>query len=115
MIDQTKLPGKLVYVKYAKYEQVAKAIEKLIVRGAPAIGVAAAFGLSLAAIQSKAKSKQELLHDLEVAYTRLRATRPTAVNLIWALDQVMNSALQIDTVKDIKKVVMESSLKIAED
>jgi methylthioribose-1-phosphate isomerase len=115
MIDQTKLPGKLVYVKYTKYEQVAKAIEKLIVRGAPAIGVAAAFGLSLAAIQSKAKNKQEILHDLEVANTRLRATRPTAVNLIWALDQVMNSVRQIDTVKDIKKAVMESSLKIAED
>ena len=115
MIDQTKLPGKLVYVRYTKYEQVAKAIEKLIVRGAPAIGVAAAFGLSLAAIQSKAKIKQELMHDLEVAYRRLRATRPTAVNLIWALDLVMNTARKIDTVKDIKRAVMESSMKIAED
>jgi methylthioribose-1-phosphate isomerase len=55
------------------------------------------------------------VHDLEVTYRRLRATRPTAVNLIWALDLVMNTARKIDTIKDIKRAVMESSLKIAED
>ncbi|MGA8843165.1 MAG: S-methyl-5-thioribose-1-phosphate isomerase [Nitrososphaeraceae archaeon] len=115
MIDQTKLPRKLVYVKYTKYKQVAKAIEKLIVRGAPAIGVAAAYGLSLAAIESKAKTKEGLMHDLEIAYRRLKSTRPTAVNLIWALDLIMNKARKIDTVRDIKRVVLESSMKIAED
>jgi len=56
MIDQTKLPGKLVFLRYKKYEDVARAIERLIVRGAPAIGIAAAFGMSLAAISSKAKT-----------------------------------------------------------
>src|SRR5213083_1024371 len=83
MIDQTKLPGKLVYVRYNKYEDVAKAIERLIVRGAPAIGVAAAFGMSLAAISSRAKTPNSLLKDLKIAYNRLRSTRPTAVNLVW--------------------------------
>jgi methylthioribose-1-phosphate isomerase len=92
MIDQTKLPGKLVYVRYKKYEDVARAIERLIVRGAPAIGVAAAFGMSLAAISSKAKTPKALLKDLEIAYDRLKTTRPTAVNLVWALDQIMNVA-----------------------
>lgn len=58
MIDQTKLPGRLVFVKYKKYEDVAKAIERLVVRGAPAIGVAAAFGMALAAISSNAKLRR---------------------------------------------------------
>src|SRR5437867_6958738 len=92
MIDQTKLPGKLVYVRYNKSEDVAKAIERLIVRGAPAIGVAAAFGMSLAAISSRAKTPNSLLKDLKIAYNRLRSTRPTAVNLVWALDQIMKQA-----------------------
>ena len=61
MIDQTKLPAKLVYVRYRKYDDVARAIERLVVRGAPAIGVAAAFGMSLAAISSKAKNKKRII------------------------------------------------------
>jgi len=68
MIDQTKLPGRLVYVKYKKYEDVARAIERLVVRGAPAIGVAAAFGMALAAISSNAKTPKALLKDLKIAY-----------------------------------------------
>src|ERR1044071_1878980 len=102
MIDQTKLPAKLVYVKYRKYEDVARAIERLVVRGAPAIGVAAAFGMSLAAISSKAKNKKALLKDLKIAYDRLRSTRPTAVNLVWALDQIMKEASSKNEVDDIK-------------
>jgi len=114
MIDQTKLPAKLVYVRYRKYEDVARAIERLVVRGAPAIGVAAAFGMSLAAISSKAKNKKSLIKDLETAYARLRSTRPTAVNLVWALDQIMKVVYsKNDDVDEIKKSIILSSLNMA--
>ena len=115
MIDQTKLPGRLVYVKYKKYEDVARAIERLVVRGAPAIGVAAAFGMALAAISSNAKTPKALLKDLKIAYQRLKSTRPTAVNLVWALDQVMKEAASKNDVNDIKKSIILSSQKMATD
>ena len=115
MIDQTKLPGRLVYVKYKKYEDVARAIERLVVRGAPAIGVAAAFGMALAAISSKAKTPKALLKDLKIAYQRLRSTRPTAVNLVWALDQVMKEADSKNGVNEIKNSIILSSQNMATD
>lgn len=115
MIDQTKLPGRLVYVKYKKYEDVARAIERLVVRGAPAIGVAAAFGMALAAISSNAKTPKALLKELEIAYQRLRSTRPTAVNLVWALDQVMKEAASKKDVNDIKNSIILSSQNMATD
>jgi methylthioribose-1-phosphate isomerase len=114
MIDQTKLPAKLVYVRYRKYEDVARAIERLVVRGAPAIGVAAAFGMSLAAVSSKAKNKKTLIKDLKTAYARLRSTRPTAVNLVWALDQIMKVVYsKNEDVEEIKKSIILSSLNMA--
>ena len=67
MIDQTKLPNILEYVTYTDYNQVADAIRTLVVRGAPAIGVSGAFGLALAALQSKAQEKDELIEYLENA------------------------------------------------
>ena len=65
MIDQTKLPNELVFVEYDDFNHVANAIRNLVVRGAPAIGVSGAFGLALAALQSKATTKDELILDLE--------------------------------------------------
>lgn len=115
MIDQTKLPGRLVYVKYKKYEDVARAIERLVVRGAPAIGVAAAFGMALAAISSNAKTPKALLKDLKIAYQRLGSTRPTAVNLVWALDQVMEEAASKKDVNIIKNSIILSSQNMAAD
>jgi len=115
MIDQTKLPGRLVYIKCKKYEDVARAIERLVVRGAPAIGVAAAFGMSLAAISSRAKTSKDLLKDLRIAYERLKSTRPTAVNLVWALDQIMTEASSKKDLEDIKKSIIFSSLNMATD
>src|SRR6476620_5294270 len=118
MIDQTKLPGKLVFLRYKKYEDVARSIERLIVRGAPAIGIAAAFGMSLAAISSKAKTHTALLRDLKIAYDRLRSTRPTAVNLAWALDKIMSVATSKTNVEDIttnKKLGMNGAGIIGND
>ena len=115
LIDQTKLPNKLVYVKCKDYEEVADAIKKLVVRGAPAIGVTAAFGLALAAQQSKAKTLPEFMTDLDTAFNVLRATRPTAVNLFWALDRVMGKAKRARTLQEAKKVVLDDALKMSEE
>ncbi|MBI3638988.1 MAG: S-methyl-5-thioribose-1-phosphate isomerase [Thaumarchaeota archaeon] len=115
MIDQTKLPNKLVYVKYTNYEDVANAIRTLVVRGAPAIGVSGAFGLALAALQSKAKSKENIIKDLEKAKKILFETRPTAVNLIWGLDKIMNVAKKGKDVSDIKESMIQTAKKMAED
>jgi methylthioribose-1-phosphate isomerase len=115
MIDQTKLPNELVYVKYSDYNDVADAIRNLIVRGAPAIGVSGAFGLALAALQSKAKNKEDLLNDLEKAKKILFETRPTAVNLAWALDKIMQVAKSGNNVDGIRKSVIETAQKMAEE
>lgn len=115
MIDQTKLPTRLVYVEYNKYKDVARAIKSLVVRGAPAIGVAAAFGMCLAAFQSKARDHHELLLDLQTAYETLKSTRPTAVNLAWALDLTMGKAREGNSVNEIRKSILETSIKMANE
>ncbi|MGI0010705.1 MAG: S-methyl-5-thioribose-1-phosphate isomerase, partial [Nitrosopumilaceae archaeon] len=115
MIDQTKLPTKLVFVKYRDYKDVANAIKTLVVRGAPAIGVAGAFGLALAALQSKAKTKERLIEDLERARKVLFATRPTAVYLGWGLEKIMQVTKKSNDVTSIKKLVIETAKKMAEE
>jgi len=115
MIDQTKLPNKLEYVEFSDYNDVANAIRTLIVRGAPAIGVSGAFGLALAALQSNAKTKNDLLSDLEKARTILFETRPTAINLKWGLDKIMQIAKIGETVDQIKDSVIETSKKLADE
>jgi len=92
LIDQRKLPRQLEIVECRDYRAVARAIKEMTIRGAPAIGAAAAFGLALAARESQAATRDELLRDLDAAAQALRATRPTAVNLAWALDRVMAKA-----------------------
>ncbi len=115
MIDQTKLPNKLVYVKYTDYRNVADAIRTLVVRGAPAIGVSGAFGLALAALQSKSKTKEKLLEDLEKAKKILFETRPTAVNLAWGLDRIMKVARTGKDVADIKESVIKEAKRMADE
>jgi methylthioribose-1-phosphate isomerase len=92
LLDQTRLPGEETERTYERWEDVAEAIRTLVVRGAPAIGVAAAFGLVLAARASRATTVDALLADLEAASKGLAATRPTAVNLFWALDRMQRTA-----------------------
>jgi methylthioribose-1-phosphate isomerase len=88
MLDQRKLPREEVYVTLASVEEVARAIETLVVRGAPAIGCAAALGVALAATTSAATSLDALRADVEAATARLAKTRPTAVNLFWGLGRM---------------------------
>jgi methylthioribose-1-phosphate isomerase len=115
MIDQTKLPNSLEYVTYTDYNQVADAIRNLVVRGAPAIGVSGAFGLALATLQSNATEKDQLIQDLEVAKKILFETRPTAVNLSWGLENIMNVAKDGETVDQIRTSVVETAKQMAED
>jgi len=115
LIDQTRLPNKLVYVKCKDYKEVADAIKKLVVRGAPAIGVTAAFGLALAAQQSKAKTLPEFMTDLDTAFKVLRATRPTAVNLFWALERVMGKAKKTKTIQEARRAVLDEALKMSDE
>ena len=115
MIDQTKLPNVLEYVTYTDFNQVADAIRTLVVRGAPAIGVSGAFGLALAALQSDATQKNDLILYMENAKKILFETRPTAVNLAWGLEKIMEVAKQSDTVEQIRIDVIKHAKKMAED
>ena len=115
MIDQTMLPNKLEYVTYSDYNEVANAIKTLIVRGAPAIGVSGAFGLALAVLQSKATSKDELLSEMEDARKILFATRPTAVNLGWGLEQIMDVANSGNSIDQIRELVISKAKQMAND
>jgi methylthioribose-1-phosphate isomerase len=93
LLDQTVLPERETERGYERWEEVADAIRALVVRGAPAIGVAAAFGVVLAARQSRAATADDLLVELETAMKGLAATRPTAVNLFWALERMKRVAV----------------------
>jgi methylthioribose-1-phosphate isomerase len=93
LLDQTRLPLEEVERPCATWGEVAEAIRSLVVRGAPAIGVAAAFGVALAARESRATTFDGLLADLETAIKGLAATRPTAQNLFWALERMRRGAL----------------------
>jgi len=115
MIDQTKLPNELVFVEYSDYNDVAKAIKTLIVRGAPAIGVSGAFGLALATLQSTATTKEQLLTDLVAAQKTLFETRPTAVNLAWGLDKIMQVAKEGTDIKTIKESIVKTAQEMADD
>lgn len=115
MIDQTKLPNELVYVKYTDYHDVAEAIRNLVVRGAPAIGVSGAFGLALAAIQSKATDREGLVRDMEEARKTLFETRPTAVNLAWGLERIMKVARAGTDAAAIRNEVVGEAKKMAEE
>jgi eIF-2B alpha/beta/delta-like uncharacterized protein len=91
-LDTRLLPWEEVYRETRDYRRVAEAIKSMEIRGAPAIGVAAAYGLALAAYYSKARDVNELLEKLENARKTLASTRPTAYNLFWALNRVMDAA-----------------------
>src|SRR6476646_5461927 len=91
MIDQRILPGRFEVVSYSDHQSVAKAIKDMVVRGAPAIGAAAAFGLALVGYESGSSSTLDLLANYRAAASTLKAARPTAVNLGWAVDRIMGN------------------------
>jgi methylthioribose-1-phosphate isomerase len=106
MIDQRKLPLEFVVVEFDDYRDVARAIRDMYIRGAPAIGAAAAYAMALAAQQSRATTPGGLIGDLRTAADVLRGTRPTAVNLFWALNHMLRAA-QASESTDVDSIVQE--------
>jgi methylthioribose-1-phosphate isomerase len=116
MIDQRLLPGELKVAVFDDYHDLAQAITDMVVRGAPAIGSAAAFGLVLAAQQSDAKDIEFLQADLVHAANHLKQARPTAVNLAWAIDRILQkTSSERGTPEDIQKIVLAEAQKIADE
>src|SRR5688572_8368050 len=118
MIDQRVLPARFEIISYNDHASVAHAITDMVVRGAPAIGAAAAFGLALAAFESASNSTGELVADLQSAASTLKSARPTAVNLAWALDRILNkvSGLQSQhAVDSIRQFVLNEAQCIADE
>ncbi|MEY3335063.1 MAG: S-methyl-5-thioribose-phosphate isomerase, partial [Cyanobacteriota bacterium] len=116
LIDQTRLPGEHIVVEIHRSEDMAEAITTMIVRGAPSIGVAAAYGMYLGAREIETNDNQEFLTKLESVANLLRSTRPTAVNLFWAISQMMQTAYEtVGTVAEIKQTLLETAEKINTD
>ncbi len=116
LIDQRLLPGEFRLLELDRPQQVADAIRDMAVRGAPAIGATAAFGLALAAQQSRAADRPALQRDLEEAAALLRAARPTAVNLGWAVERVLRRAVaEADPVRARQAALDEAQAMADED
>lgn len=117
LVDQRQLPDRLAFVLCRDHRQVGRAIRDMTVRGAPAIGVTAAMGVALAAKRSKHGEKAKLLADVERAADAIRATRPTARNLFWAVERMLARAREAaDEGRDITEtLVAEAQLMADED
>src|ERR1700731_3085246 len=117
-IDQTKLPMEETYVTCKTHEQVAEVIRTMVVRGAPAIGVAAAMGIALAVKNSKAETVGDLKRDFNQACDVIGKTRPTAVNLFWAIARMKEKfeRLRVRPVAQVKQALIEEAKRMhAED
>ncbi|MCK5844103.1 MAG: S-methyl-5-thioribose-1-phosphate isomerase [Victivallales bacterium] len=118
LIEQTLLPEELIYVETNDLEEIYDAIKRLVVRGAPAIGCAAALGLAAVAQNINAASPEELLREIRGASDRLAESRPTAVNLFWALDKCVKSIenREFRDTDEMRSALLEEALAIlAED
>src|SRR5580700_10750390 len=117
-IDQTKLPTEETYVTCKNHEQVADAIRNMVVRGAPAIGVAAALGIALGMKNSKAETGGELKREFDQICEVIGNTRPTAVNLFWAIRRMRDKfeLLRVRPLPQIKQALVEEAQRMhAED
>ena len=118
MIDQRKLPGVEIYNEYSTHKEVAEAIRSMVIRGAPAIGVAAAMGVAVGALEYSGTDREEMNSFLEDVCNTLAATRPTAVNLFWALERMKKviDAGSDKSIEEIKKMLVdEANLILRED
>lgn len=117
MIDQRLLPGTFEIAEFNDYREVARAIKDMYIRGAPAIGAAAGFGMALAAFQSDATDRLALLRDLEVAAEVLRQARPTAVNLFWAVDRMLRVAgdEELASVDGVRDAILSNAQALADE
>ena len=115
-IDQTKLPHEEVQITIRNPGEMAEAIKTMKIRGAPLLGVSAAFALALVAANSKAENKEKLLKELETAAETIRQTRPTAVNLFWALDRILDKAKKFSGNRAaLASFIVEEAQRIADE
>lgn len=115
MIDQRKLPHKLEMLTCTSHYEVIEAIKNMAIRGAPALGVAAAFGMALAARNIKPKNKADFLAKLKEAKDELSNSRPTAINLFWALDEIWNEvANSQETIDSLREIILDKANLLAE-
>lgn len=115
LLDQRILPHTIAYLTYHDHHAVAEAIRTMVVRGAPAIGAAAAYGLALAAQHSPATTPADLLAELRAAGATLKAARPTAVNLFWAVDTVLARVSAADSVAAMRVAALNAAHAVAEE
>jgi methylthioribose-1-phosphate isomerase len=117
MIDQRLLPLTYTVLSYDNYRAVAQAITDMVVRGAPAIGAAGAYGMALAAVGSPATDRDSLLRDLTAAKKTLDASRPTAVNLSWATSRILDYAerLVLPNLDDVRSALIAEADRIADE
>ncbi len=117
LLDQRQIPFDVVYLDYTDYRDVATAIREMVVRGAPAIGATAAYGLALAAWHSRASTPEALRGELAQAAEVLRASRPTAVNLFWALERMKRVAAEHRAlpIPQLKRRLLDEALAIADE
>jgi len=112
LLDQSRLPAEETYLEIDDCPSLAEAIQGLRIRGAPALGVAAAYGLALAANRSSSADRKGLLIEMEAAAEMLKSTRPTAVNLAWALERVLGAARGSSGAAEMAEVVLSEARRI---
>jgi len=117
IIDQTKLPNEFKYIYLKDVDSLWTAIKKLKVRGAPALGVAAAFGVVLGVLKIKAKNHKDFMRQLDKIISKLKSARPTAVNLFWALERMREKAIEteFEPLSIKKKILLKQANKILEE
>jgi methylthioribose-1-phosphate isomerase len=117
MIDQRRLPWELTYLEFEDYREVAQAITDMVVRGAPAIGATAAFGMALAAQQAPALDMGSVIEFLEVAALIMKKARPTAVNLAWGVERMMRVAHDdvYSDANEIRRAMLDEAQRIADE
>lgn len=116
MINQRVIPARLEVLSYSKPNEIAEAIKDMTVRGAPAIGVAAAYGVALAGLRSEAGSRESLLADLDAAGQVLCSARPTAVNLRWAVERMLRFAGMVEgSIPTIQQALVDEAGRMAEE
>lgn len=114
-IDQTRLPHDLIVARSDDYREIASAIKTLAIRGAPAIGVAAAYAVALGARESRAEVMNAFLTDLDAVTALIRETRPTAVNLFWAVERVRRVAVAASSVDQAKSALLAEARLMEEE
>nr|WP_319375202.1 S-methyl-5-thioribose-1-phosphate isomerase [uncultured Methanoregula sp.] len=114
-IDQTVLPGEFTIIECTSVDRLATAIRRLEIRGAPALGVAGAYGIALAAVTCIKEDPRIFSGDVQAAAALLRSTRPTAINLAWGIDRVLKKIMPVDDIRTARQIAIKEAEAIARE